>query len=126
MVKKRPHRPFQKDPPLSLSDESVRIKRKEDRPAVLIKRLKWYDERTGKLSRVELFLIVEEKFPKDKDRLFGYDCAHQSQLGEVHRHWYGNIERCQLTLDEVVPRFEEEVKNYLQENGYLMSGIDES
>ncbi len=75
---------------------------------------------------MELFLILEWGHPKDDARLFGYDCAHQSQLGKVHRHWYGNIDHCQLTLDEVVPRFEEEVKNYLQENGYLMRGIDES
>ena len=114
MVKKRPHRPLREESPLSLTDESLYIKRKKDRPAVLIKRLKWCDKKTGKLSRVELFLILEWGSPQDDARLFGYDCAHQSQFGEVHRHWYGNIERCQLTLDEVVLRFEEEVKNYLE------------
>ena len=75
---------------------------------------------------MELFLIAEGKFPEDNDRLFGYDCAHQSQLGKVHRHWYGKIDQCQMNLDQVVPQFEEEVRNYLQENGYLMRSIDES
>lgn len=126
MVKKRPNRSSQEDPPLPPSDQSLRIKKKRDQPAVLVKRLKWYDRKTEELSRVELFLIVEGKFPEDNDRLFGYDCAHQSQLGKVHRHWYGKIDQCQLNLDEVVPQFEEEVRNYLQENGYPMRGIDES
>lgn len=77
-------------------------------------RKKWYDKKTKDLVRVELSLVVYGSYLENNDRLFGYDCAHQSRLGPVHRHVKGDIETLDGTpdLSEVVKMFEKEWKQY--------------
>ncbi|MHB8368977.1 MAG: hypothetical protein ACYDBP_04690 [Leptospirales bacterium] len=99
---------------LELKNESHFLKDFKNRRIGEVVRKKWYDKETKDLVKVELSLIVYGSCPEDDDRLFGYDCAHQSQLGSVHRHVRGQIEPFDNPpgLSEIVAMFESEWKHY--------------
>lgn len=99
---------------LEPKDESHFLKDRKNRKIGEVVRKRWYDKETKDLVKVELSLIVYGSCPEDDDRLFGYDCAHQSQLGSVHRHVRGQIEPFDNPpgLSEIVAMFESEWKHY--------------
>ncbi|EAY57121.1 MAG: hypothetical protein UBAL2_80490403 [Leptospirillum rubarum] len=118
--KRRKNSDRQKSPVPSLrsflepKNESHFLKDRKNRKIGEVVRKKWYDKKTKDLVKVELSLIVYGSCPGDNDRLFGYDCAHQSQLGSVHRHVEGKIETLAVipSLSEIVEMFEKEWKQY--------------
>lgn len=99
---------------LELKNESHFLKDRKNRTIGEVVRKKWYDKKTKDLVKVELSLVIYGSCPTDNDRLFGYDCAHQSQLGSVHRHVEGKIETLAVipSLSEIVEMFEKEWKQH--------------
>ena len=87
-------------------------------PRITVVQKKYYDMVSNILQKVELALIVEGHYPKDNDRVLGYDCAHETDLGPVHKHEMGKISPSSLNLSEALNAFNEEVHEYLKKNGY--------
>jgi hypothetical protein len=104
--------------PWRLIDETYIIKGRNGLPRITVVQKKYYDMVSNKLQKVELALIVEGKCFKDNDRLLGYDCAHDTELGPVHKHEMGKISSTSLNLSEALNAFNEEVHEYLKKNGY--------
>ena len=101
-----------------ITDETYIIKARNGLPRITVVQKKYYDMVSNILQKVELALIVEGQYPKDNNRVLGYDCAHETDLGPVHKHEMGKISPSSLNLSEALNAFNEEVHEYLKKNGY--------
>lgn len=87
-------------------------------PRITVVQKKHYDTVSNELKKVELALIVEGQYSEDNDRILGYDCAHETEMGTVHKHERGKIFPSSCTMSEALNAFNEEVHEYLKKNGY--------
>ena len=101
--------------PPRVEDQSTWLKAKRGHPSIKIVRKKYFDPASGKQLKFELALIIPGQCPGDNDRVLGYDCSHQSGLGDFHRHWMGDVLECKMNQEEVFECFEKEVRDYLEQ-----------